>query len=70
LAEWKARKMGITLERQKKRENRVGSCFKDEAGLKLKACRCSRVEVGEFIEDKPDVNCFILYSIPSGKSKY
>jgi len=66
--EWKARKLelpGGKIERQLG-ENRVEAAkreVKDEAGLKLKSLvDVVRVEVGEFIEDKPDVNCFILYS--------
>jgi len=69
--------MGITWWKDRKttRKNRVEAAkreVKDEAGLKLKSLvDVVRVEVGEFIEDKPDVNCFILYSDSfSGQSKY
>jgi len=66
--DWKANKWELPGGKIKENlgEDRLDAArreVKDEAGLKLKSLvDVVSVEVGEFKPDKPDVNCWILYS--------
>ena len=66
--EWKAGKWElpggkVEEELEEERLDTAKREVKDESGLTLKnLLDVVRVEVGEFDSDKPDVNCWILYS--------